>query len=364
MSDAPWRRWFPGPGHTRRYWTACILLTLFAAALRFNGLGASGLSHDEFVETLSARGNIREIIEETRHVNSAPILYPLILAGVQKIDISSVSIRFIPALSGTLTVAALALLIPASGIRRTTAFLAATLASVSAPAIQLAQDAAHPYTLDTLLIVIILASGLLYLRGRGKYLFFPALFIAPILHYGIPLFCVAILITLFVKRWLDLRLGTGGRKALGSAVVFTLWPALFLVAGGTLTYYITLSYHGTGFESDGILESWYYQGDPSNIAAILEFSGDHIFRMIDYHTNNLAFVLLAMTIIAIVTRRKIHGGSITVLFFFSMAVAAIAAVWGLYPLGDIHQTMAWSPVIFIVIAHSSVTITEHILQHG
>jgi len=48
MSDAPWRRWFPGPGHTRRYWAACLLLTLFAAALRFNGLGEDGLTESEF----------------------------------------------------------------------------------------------------------------------------------------------------------------------------------------------------------------------------------------------------------------------------------------------------------------------------
>ena len=103
------------PGYTRWYWAACILLTLFAAMLRFNNLGENGLAYDELELAVHSRGTIESIIEETRRHHNAPILYPLILAGVQEIETSPFSLRFVPAIAGTLTVAALCLLLPFAG---------------------------------------------------------------------------------------------------------------------------------------------------------------------------------------------------------------------------------------------------------
>ena len=361
MRDASRRCWFPGPGYPRRYWMACLALTLFAGVLRFHGIGEDGLSHDEFVQSLNARGSIEEVVENTRWQNSSPILYPLMLWVVQKIDISAVGIRFIPALASTLAVAALALLLPLAGIRRSMAFLAALLTSVSEPAIRLAQDGSRQYSLDTLLVVIILTSGLLYLQGKGKYLFFSALFIAPLLHYGVPLFCAAMLILILLKRWIDLRRVTNEARAAMDAGIFTLAPALFLAAGTVLTNEITLEYHGTGHGLDGrALSASYYRGDPQNIAAVLEFSGRNIFGMLEYHMGSLAGVMLFTTVVAFVISKKFRRNELTILFLLSMAVAIIMVVRDLYPFGATHQTIIWIPVTFLLFAYSISIIAEKI----
>ena len=358
-------RWFRGPGYTRAYWTACLALTLFAGALRFHGIGEDGLSHDEFVQSLNARGSIGEVIDNTRWQNSSPILYPLMLWVTQKIDISAVGIRFIPALASTLTVAALALLLPLAGIKRSTAFLAALLTSVSAPAIHLAQDGSRQYMLDTLLIVVILTSGLLYLQGKGKYLFFSALFIAPLLHYGVPLFCVVMLIFIPVRRWLDLRNERGGIRSAIDASFFALAPALFLAAGTVLTNEITLRYHGTGHGLDGsALGPSYYRGDPADILAILEFSGKNIFGMLEYHLGILVFIMPVTIVAAFVISKKFRTNEFMVLFLLSIALALFMAVRGLYPFGSTHQTIIWIPVTFLLFAHSISRIGESISLSG
>ena len=355
------RRWFSGPGHTRRYWAACLLLTLFAAALRFNGLGESGLSHDEFEVLLGLRGDIEDIIEQTRIINSSPILNPLLLAGIQKVEMSPFSVRFISALASTLTVTALAVLLPLTGNRRSTAFLAALVASVSIPAIHLASDAARDYSLVTLLVVIILASGMLYLQNKSKYPFFIALFIAPLLHYSIPLFCVAILITIFLKRLQVLSGGGFGKRSVASVAIFMICPALFLAAGSFLTYEITLKYHGVAHGIDRF-DLPYYSESYRSIGAILAFSLENFFTMLEYYISYLSFFMIVTVFAAFTISHEFRTSKITILFFISMVIAAAAGVLRLYPFGGVHQTLVWSPILFLLFAHSVTTITDRILS--
>ena len=361
MSDAPWRRWFPGPGHTRRYWAACLLLTLFAAALRFNGLGEDGLTYDEFRGVLNARGSIEDVLENTRWMNSRPIVYPLILWGVQMIENSPFSIRVIPAMASTLTVACLALLLPIAGIRRSTAFGAAVLASVSEPAILLARDGARQYSMETLLVTIILTTAFIYLRGKGKYPFFIALFISPLLSYGVPFVCAAILVTIFLKIWWEKR----SRRALIDAVIVVIFPAIFLALGSILTWNITLQYHDAGHGLNApVYVLSYYRGELSDIGAILEFAWGNFFRLLDYHVLNFAIVMLVAVATAFIISNKFRSSEITVLFFLSMAISVTTAILVLYPSGAVIQTLFWSPLVFIMFAHSLSTIIERIPKQG
>lgn len=361
MSDAPWRRWFPGPGHTRRYWAACLLLTLFAAALRFNGLGEDGLTESEFRGALNARGSIEDVLENTRWMNSRPILYPLILWGVQMIENSPFSIRVIPAVASTLAVACLALLLPIAGIKRSTAFGAAVLASISEPAILLARDGARHYSMETLLVTIILTIAFIYLRGKGKYPFFIILFISPLLSYGVPFVCAVILATIFLKIWWEKR----NKKALIDAFNVVIFPAIFLALGSILTWNITLQYHDTGHglnEPDNALA--YYRGELSDIGAILEFAWGNFFRLLDYHVSNFAIVMLVTVATAFMISNKFRSSEITVIFFLSMMTSVTTAILILYPSGNVIQTLFWSPLVFIMFSHSLSTIIERIPKQG
>ena len=68
--------------------------------------------YDEAVAANNSSGTLSEVIPNTRHRNSSPILYPLALWAVQKVDVSAFSIRILPATASVLTVAALLFLLP------------------------------------------------------------------------------------------------------------------------------------------------------------------------------------------------------------------------------------------------------------
>ncbi len=126
---------------TRLYYAAAVCLLVVAAALRFWDLPGSTIEYDEAVAANNSRvGTLDEVLENTRRHNSSPILYPLVLYAVQKVESSRLSVRIVPAVASVLTVAALLFLLPRVGVGRWAAFIAALLATGSIPAISHAQQ--------------------------------------------------------------------------------------------------------------------------------------------------------------------------------------------------------------------------------
>ena len=95
---------------------AFVCLLVVAGGLRFHDLSEKSLRHDEAVAANISRGALSEVIAGTRSGNSSPILYPLALWAVQKVDVSAFSIRVLPATASVLTVAVLLFLLPRSGL--------------------------------------------------------------------------------------------------------------------------------------------------------------------------------------------------------------------------------------------------------
>ena len=100
---------------TRLYYAACICLLIAAAALRFYDLPGGSLGYDEAVAANNSRGSLGEVLDRTRNNNSSPILYPIVLYAVQKVESSRTSVRIVPAIASVLTVAALLFLLPRVG---------------------------------------------------------------------------------------------------------------------------------------------------------------------------------------------------------------------------------------------------------
>ena len=167
-------------------------LLVVAAGLRFYDLPDHYLWSDEAVAADNASGSLAELVPNTRRHNSSPILYPLVLWVVQKVESTPFSVRLLPAAASVLTVAVLLFLLPRLGVSRWVAFLAALLATLSVAAIEHAQDA-REYSLDALLALLLIAGLLLYLRDGRKVLLCVALFVAPLLQYGLALFGVAVI---------------------------------------------------------------------------------------------------------------------------------------------------------------------------
>ena len=249
---------------TRLYYAACICLLVAAAGLRFHDLSEHQLRFDEAVVANHSKGTFSETIFNTRYRHSSPILYPLVLYAVQKVESSIFSIRIVPATASVLTVAALLFFAAALGVSRRAAFLAALLATLSVEAIRHAQDA-REYSIDALLTVLMIAGLLRYLRDGRKALLCVSLFLAPLLQYGLVLFGAAVIGTALVAPRVSAqerrsahpgRIGDWLKRRLDLVA-----PCGFFLAGGTLSYLMTLRYQWEegGFASDRYLSNYYYQ---------------------------------------------------------------------------------------------------------
>ncbi len=329
----------------------CLLIV--AAGLRFYDLPGNSIWHDEAVAANNSRGSLSEVVPNTRHSNSSPILYPLALWAVQKVESTPFSIRVLPATASVLTVAVMLFLLPRLGVARGAAFLAALMATLSTAAIYHAQDA-REYSIDALLATLMTAGLLWYLRDGRKALLCVALFLAPLLQYGLVLFGVAVIGTAIVlpSPTLSATEGNSIRNWIERRIGLVLPAACFLV-GCAISYAVTLRYQWSkpNFAPDGYLSPYYYQGK-FDARSIFEFSTDGIWSLLTYHLPDAAAMaaLLAFGILLVAAfRRKFRASAIAVLFSFCIAVSVGAAVLGIYPIGGIRQVVYLGPVVFLTV---------------
>ena len=346
---------------TLLYCAAGICLLVVAAGLRFYDLPDHYLWRDEAVASRNANGALSEVIPNTRSLNSSPILYPLALWAVQQVDVSVFSIRLLPATASVLTVAVMLFLLPRVGVNRWAAFLAALLATLSVAAIEHAQDA-REYSLDTLLAALLLAGLLGYLRDGRKVLLGVALFVAPLLQYGLVLFGVAVIGAAIlltpptfpasegnsylsrVRDWLKARLALVG-------------PAGCFMAGCALSYAVTLrdQWRGGYFGPEGYLAEYYYQGN-LDAYSIFEFSIGGIWSLLTYHLPAVvaiaALVALALLLVATLFSKfqgKFPDQAIAVLLALCLAIAVAVGLLSIYPLGGIRQIIYLGPLVFLAV---------------
>ena len=346
---------------TRLYYAACACLLVVAAGLRFHDLSAHYLRHDEAVTANNSRGTLSEVVSGTRCCNSHPILYPLVLYAVQKVESTRFSIRILPATASVLTVAVMLLLLPRLGVARRAAFLAALLAALSVEAIRHAQDV-REYSIDALVALLMLAGLLRYLRDDKKVLLCVSLFVAPLVQYGLVLFGVAVIGTAVVAPRVA---GRENPSVPGLAGRIVDWlqrrldlaaPCGFFLAGSTVSYLVTLrhQWYGVGFASDDYLSRYYYSGT-FNVLSLFEFTIGGIWNLLTYHVPAIVAVIATLTALALLMvkefRRKLQGkfrgSAIAVVFSFAIAVSVGAGVLGIYPLGGIRQNIYLGPVIFL-----------------
>ncbi len=340
---------------------AFLCLLIAAAALRFYDLPGNSAWLDEAAAANLSRGTIREVVSGTRGSNSAPILYPLALWAVQKVESTPLSIRVLPAAASLLTVAVMLFLLPRLGVSRRAAFLAALLTTLSVAAIEQAQDA-REYSIDALLAVLMIAGLLWYLRDGRKALLCVSLFLAPLLQYGLVLFGAAVIAAAMLLLPQTLTTAEGNsypgriRNWLKSRIAL-LWPAACFLAGCATSYAATLRHQWQqgGWGSGGYLSPYYYQ-EKFDAAAIFEFSVDGIWNLLTYHLPDVvaiaaltAFAILLGAAILRKFRGKLQDNAITVLFSLCIAVSVAAALLSIYPLGDVRQVIYLGPIVFLAV---------------
>lgn len=340
----------------RWYHLAGIGLLILAAGLRFYSLNADSLWHDELVVALNSRGSLAEVLANTRQNNSSPILYPLALYAVQKVESSTVSVRFLPAAASVLTVAVLLFLLPRMGASRWTAFTAALLLTLSVAAIEQAQDA-REYSIDALLAALLIA-GLLGYRQKGrKVLLCGVLFLAPLVQYGLVIFGAAVLATTLLTIHYPPPLSTSeeeGRRSASSRVLRWLqgrrglaWPLACFLAGGLLTYLVTASHQwrslcGGDRCAGGYLSEYYYSGGD-----LVAFTASGLWEALQQHLPGL-FAGLAAGVFLIFLARSLQSRSwnaIALLTLFALLLAWAAGVGAIYPFGSVRHSLYLGPII-------------------
>ena len=351
---------FGGDRNTRLYYAACACLLVLAAGLRFHDLSEGYLRIDEAAAAMYSRGTFSETISNTRCCNSSPILYPLVLYAVQKIESTHFSVRFAPATASVLVVAVMLLWLPRLGVARGAAFLAALLATLSVAAIRHAQDG-REYSIDALVALLMLAGLLRYLRDDKKVLLCASLFLAPLVQYGLVLFGVAVLGSAVVAPRVagrERRSGPAPAGRIGDWLQRRLdlvAPCGFFLAGSAVSYLVTLRHHLHGrFGPDGYLSRYYYPGG-LDAPSLFEFAIGGIWSLLTYHVPEVPAVMAALAAFAFllvaVFRRKLQGqfrgSAIAVVFSFAISVSVGAGVLGIYPLGGIRQNIYLGPVIFL-----------------
>ena len=334
-------------------------LLVVAAGLRFYDLPGNSLSHDEAAAANISRGALSEVIPGTRQGNSSPILYPLALWVVQQVESTPFSVRLLPAAASVLTVAVMLFLLPRLGVNQWAAFLAALLATLSVAAIEQAQDT-REYSLDALLVALLIAGLLWYLRDGKIVLLCVALFLAPLLQYGLALFGVAVMGAAIILPSPSTFPASEGNSYLNrvsnwlKARIALVWPAGCFLAGCVLSYAVTLRYQWR-FGPDSYLAAYYHQGK-FDAPAIFEFSINGIWRLLTYHLPEVVAIatLVALALLLVATLfRKVQGKlperAIAVLFPLCLAISVGAALLGLYPLGDTRQVIYLGPLVFLAV---------------
>lgn len=356
--------WIGGSRHS--YGIVCVILVVLAAVLRFYELSANSLWLDEAALALFTRGTFFESWDMVREGHSAPPFYPLVLWLVQKVESSAFSVRLVPAAASVLVIAGILWLLPRF-VGRWSAFQAALLFTFSTEAIRQARDA-REYSIDAFVAVLILV-GLLSLvrggrgeaqgKGGGCVLLCIALFVAPLVQYGLVLLGCAALAALVLGRFIRLD-GTGNnaspwngthRFPVGNLV----WLFGSFAAGCGISYAATLRHQWQpgGFGGNTYLANGYYDGAYAGPVAALEFLARGAWHLVASHLPLPWIVVFAIGFGVALVRMRVRFDVITVAAALAIAIAAVAGLLRVYPLIGGRYAMYLAPMLLVATTHAT-----------
>ena len=186
--------------HRSFFLVAAVFLLIIGTALRVYHLGDRSLWYDEAVTANASSGTFTQALEKTR-LFSAPVIHPSILYLMEKIGKGPVAVRAPSVLASLLAVLMMLAMVRVKVSHNAALFSAAILA-VSSSQIRYAQEV-REYSLAVLIAAILIFSLLKWETSGSKsnhpILLYVALFIAPLVQYGVVLFAFAILGTVVLR---------------------------------------------------------------------------------------------------------------------------------------------------------------------
>lgn len=328
----PWGRSLP---------VIALLLLALAVGLRLHRLSSRSLWYDEAVTANASRDTLPHVLDTTRQL-SAPMAYPYLLYLVEKVASTPAAVRMLSMLASVLAVL-LMLAMTRAGIRPEAALFAAAILACSSSQIRYAQEV-REYALAVLAATILMYLFLRWetagSRNRQPWLLYIALFLAPLVQYGLALFSAAVFAAIAI-RLLRVRETRFRASHLALATVS-------LGAGCVASLLLTLRYQ---FHAAGV--QWYLAAnyfDPkrsSLLGFLVRTSTDLLRFMIPERLLDIAVVLsIAIFCVAQIRRRTMHPALLLTLL--SLGITIGASIAKVYPYGGVRQCLFLAPGIALV----------------
>jgi uncharacterized membrane protein len=338
---------------TKAYLIGAALVVLLAAALRLYNLGGTSLWFDEAVYANISNAPWDDFLRATRSSNSSPIVLPGILWLFSEIIYDSYWIRFFPALFGIATVIVL-LLLPATGLPKSTSLLAALWLAVLPVHIQYSQEV-REYSLSTFVSALLLLAFLAASNKQASLLsqcgFALVLFFAPLCSYGTILVSGALLTICWGMQLLENRFAP--KAAFG----------LFLALLGGLA----CSYLLTARDQMQVAKAWYLVSDyPSSDWMQIPYwfakaNGKYFLFIFGGALPALVALLALFTFVAVMIKRnKFNFLEAHIVYCFLLLVfgSIVFAFLGLYPYGGLRQHLFAVPIALVAVSSAAVWLCQ------
>jgi uncharacterized membrane protein len=225
-------------------------------------------------------------------------------------------------------------------VSKNAVLFSAAILAISASQIRYAQEV-REYSLTalwaTILIFCLLKWEASASRDDHPLLLYAALFIAPLIQYGLVVFAIAILSTIVLRLLLTRDTSFSLPKALLALA--------FLAAGAVLSFVLTARYQFKPGATQWYLAANYFDPKTSTLLRFLTVNSQDLLgfaiagRVIDL------CVLVAGIIFCVVQGLSRKYDTITLLFFTSVSITMCASVARVYPYGGVRQCIFLAPVL-------------------
>src|SRR3989304_7831668 len=322
---------------------ALLLILAIGTGLRANRLGFKSLWHDEAIIYWISQGGSSSLLAENASLNSAPPLFPFLVALSSLIGHSEPILRGLPFLAGALSIVAMYAL----GRRffsQGAALLCAAILAVSPVQISYAQEL-REYSLSVLFAILMVLAYEIFVRvptWRNSAIVAIVVVVGIFTQYGLALLCLALSLVAAIRIILT---QIPRRPAL---VMWVSIQVATLVAAVAI-YGLSFRYQWEpgGFAADNYLSEAYWTGN--SIASALSFVVTRSKDIVAYSFPGYTFVLLfyAGVVLLVLSPRR---WGMTLVIGAPFVVVATAGLAGLYPYHGARQDLFLTPMIYLVVA--------------
>jgi hypothetical protein len=244
---------------------ALLLITLCGTGLRVYRLGYKTLWFDEATLYWISQGGLSRLLAQNASLNSAPPLFPGLVALVSSLGHSEAVLRSLPCLAGALAVPAMYAL-GRRFLSQGGALCAALILAVAPTQVQYSQEL-REYSLSVLLGILLVVTADIFIEQRSWKsvgLVAVTVLVSILMQYGLALLVLA-LDGVMVARFLLTRRATRGDLLKWGVIQFA------ILAASALVYLLSLrqQWQPGGFGAGGHLSGAYWIGSSESALSYL-----------------------------------------------------------------------------------------------